>query len=158
MNNSLRKRFWKKCQEGKVVSYEISYKATTRILVQTSYKSEKFPFNERKINIICYLILVFLLYLVRITFLQIDKRINLFWAISLLGGEPTLPPSSSFTNPSCVLKWNTVVSSLTPAPKRTSKNLNYFKTYASKLPFTHSIPPHHSFLCQELHPSLSYYI
>ncbi len=55
---------------------------------------------------------------------------------TILGNPPCFRwranPSTlfSFTNPSFVLKWNTVVTSLALAPKQTS---NYFKTYASDI-------------------------
>ncbi len=41
-----------------------------------------------------------------------------------------------------------VVSSLLPAPKQTFQNLNYFNTYASELPFLHSVPVPSLSLCR----------
>ncbi len=45
-----------------------------------------------------------------------------------------------------------MVSSLPPASKQTSQNLNYFKTYASELLFLHSVPIPSQSLCRDLHP------
>ncbi len=49
-----------------------------------------------------------------------------------------------------------VVPSLPPAPKKNTQNLNYFKTYASELPFSHSVPVPSQSLCRDLHPLFSY--
>ncbi len=49
-----------------------------------------------------------------------------------------------------------VASSLPPAPKQTSQNLNYFKTYASEFPFLHSVPVPSQSPCRDLHSPFSY--
>ncbi len=79
-NQALRKRFQRKCQEGKVVPHEISYLYYSRVRLN-SWKGGNFL--QRKENYyFCYLKLLFSLYFVRITFWEICKRINLFWAIN----------------------------------------------------------------------------
>ncbi len=50
-----------------------------------------------------------------------------------------------------------VVSSLPPVPKQTSQNWNYFKTCASELPFSHSVPVPSQSPWRDLHPHISYH-
>ncbi len=97
--------------------------------------------------------LFFLLDFIRITFLEISKRTNLFWAISslstiLLIYKPIIRARVEY---GCVC-------SLIPAPKQTSRNLNYFKTLASELPFVHSILLPSKSPCRDLYLFLSYRI